>query len=292
MRDYALSLLDKSPLSPGDTPDKVAENFNLLASLAPGRVDLGIGKAPGVLPLSTHALQQSRGAAHKPDFAALAAELDRHLNERDAAPAGADEGDAFGAELRATPLPPAAPPRFLLGASTDSAALAAHLGWDFVYAAHINGASAEIARALDHYRTASGGRAPLLAVSVVVAGSASEAARLAEGFQRYRVQVGDGQPVTVGSLVQADTFVRQSGGGAHRIEPRDTFIVHGTPDTVHASLADLQRRYGVDEFVIDNPLAHAAQRIESIRLLASRFAPSEAGANRFNRGTRAAPAAS
>lgn len=47
------------------SPYKVAENFNLLASLAPGRIDLGVGKAPGGLPLSTHALQQGVDAAKK-----------------------------------------------------------------------------------------------------------------------------------------------------------------------------------------------------------------------------------
>src|SRR5438067_10428650 len=61
------------------SPYKVAENFNLLASLAPGRVDLGIGKAPGGLPLSTRALQSAHDPAHKPDFAALAFELNGHL---------------------------------------------------------------------------------------------------------------------------------------------------------------------------------------------------------------------
>ena len=253
------------------SPYKVAENFNLLASLAPGRVDLGIGKAPGGLPLSTRALQSAHDPAHRPDFAALAFELNGHLVDH---PAGnpehsaADGEEQFGSVLRATPLPPSPARPFLLGASIESAALAARLGWDFVYAAHINGAPDEIERAFGRYRAASNGRKPLLAISVIAAQSADEAARLASDTRRFRVQVGDQQPVTVGSIAQAEEFVRQAGGGPHRIDERETHIVHGTPDAVHDTLGELQDRYGVEEFIIDNPVTDATQRIASVRLLA------------------------
>lgn len=249
------------------SPYKVAENFNLLASLAPGRVDLGIGKAPGGLPLSTRALQSTHDHAHKPDFAALAFELDRYLAENREHGAG-DGEEQFGSVLRATPLPPSPARPFLLGASIDSAALAARLGWDFVYAAHINGAPDEIERAFERYRVASNGRKPLLAISVIAAQTTAEAERLASNTQRFRVQVGDQQPVTVGSIAQAEEFVRQAGGGAHRIEARETHIVHGTPDAVHDALGELQHRHGVDEFIVDNPVTDAAQRLASVRLLA------------------------
>jgi hypothetical protein len=145
---------------------------------------------------------------------------------------------------------------------------AAQLGWDFVYAAHINAAPADIERAFDRYRSTSGGRVPLLAISVVVADTRTEAARLADGFRRFRVQVGDAQAVNVGSLEQADAFVRQSGGGAHRIEERETHIVHGTRDDALRELGELQRRYGVAEFIVDTPITEAAPRIASLRLLA------------------------
>jgi len=253
------------------SPYKVAENFNLLASLAPGRVDLGIGKAPGGLPLSTRALQSARDPAHKPDFAALAFELDRYLADALAANGehdAADGDEQFGSVLRATPLPPSPARPFLLGASVESAALAARLGWDFVYAAHINGAPDEIERALERYRAGSNGRKALLALSVIAAESADEAARLASDTRRFRVQVGDQQPVTVGSIAQAEEFVRQAGGGAHRIDERENHIVHGTSDAVHDALSELQDRYGVDEFIIDNPVTEAAQRVASVRLLA------------------------
>lgn len=247
------------------SPYKIAENFNLLAALAPGRVDMGIGKAPGGLPLSTRALQTSSDPSHRTDFAALASELNRYLH---ATATPTSDGENEEAVLRATPLPPEPASPFLLGASIDSATLAARLGWDFVYAAHINAAPAEIERALDSYRSASNGRAPLLAVPVVVAETRIEAARLASGFRRFRVQVGDVQAVNVGSLEQADAFVRQSGGGAHRIEEHDTHIIHGTRDDALKELGELQRLYGVAEFIVDTPITEAAPRIASLRLLA------------------------
>uniref|UniRef100_UPI0006661E41 MsnO8 family LLM class oxidoreductase n=2 Tax=Enterobacteriaceae TaxID=543 RepID=UPI0006661E41 len=112
------------------SPYKVAENFNVLAALAPGRVDLGVGKAPGGLPLSTRALQQGLNQQEKGSFAEQLAQLDRwirpeHLSAEEA--------------VRATPLPPVPAQGFLLGASTESALLAASLDWHFVFAAHLNG---------------------------------------------------------------------------------------------------------------------------------------------------------
>ncbi|MFM0045428.1 MsnO8 family LLM class oxidoreductase [Paraburkholderia sediminicola] len=247
------------------SPYKIAENFNLLAALAPGRVDMGIGKAPGGLPLSTRALQGTSDSSQPRDFAKLVSALNQYMRANDPPAADGEDNEAV---LRATPLPPESASPFLLGASVESATLAAQLGWDFVYAAHINAAPADIERAFDRYRSTSGGRAPLLAISVVVAETRAEAARLADGFRRFRVQVGEAQAVNVGSLEQAHAFVRQSGGGAHRIEERESHIVHGTRDDALRELGELQRRYGIAEFIIDTPVAEAAPRIASIRLLA------------------------
>ncbi len=70
------------------SPYKVAENFNLLASIAPGRVDLGVGKAPGGLPLSTRALQQGLHPEEGGTFADRLAQLDNWLSLTDAAGEG------------------------------------------------------------------------------------------------------------------------------------------------------------------------------------------------------------
>ncbi|WP_322080904.1 MsnO8 family LLM class oxidoreductase [Burkholderia sp. BCC1972] len=247
------------------SPYKIAENFNLLASLAPGRVDLGIGKAPGGLPLSTRALQDGYDPARRASFADLADTLNRHL--QGAAATGDAAGQDAGA-LHATPHPPVPAQAFLLGASAESAALAARLGWAFVYASHLNASVADLEHAFDAYRRASGNRTPLLAVSVIVAATRDAAARLASGHQGFRVQVGDTPAVNVGSLEQAHAYIRQAGGGPHRIDPRETRIVHGTRDDVLRELDALHRRHGIAEFVVDTPVADAAPRIASLQLLA------------------------
>ncbi|MDS0790913.1 MsnO8 family LLM class oxidoreductase [Burkholderia pseudomultivorans] len=256
------------------SPYKIAENFNLLASLAPDRVDLGIGKAPGGLPLSTRALQAGYDPARRASFAELAAELGRYLRQNDAP---ADESAPDDATLQASPRPPASAQPFLLGASADSAALAARLDWAFVYASHLNASTEDLERTFDAYRDASGGRTPLLALSVIVADTRDVAARLADGHRGFRVQVGDTPAVNVGSIEQAHAYIRQAGGGAHRIEPRETRIVHGTRDDVLDELHVLHRRYGIAEFVVDTPLADAAPRVASLRLLAG--APAHAASN-------------
>ena len=121
-------------------PYKVAENFNLLAALAPGRVDLGVGKAPGGLPASTAAL-----AAGRPAFA----DFDQQLRDLEGYLSGAE------ADVLARPVPQQAPERFLLGASPQSAKQAAELGWRFVYAAHFDGDPKHIEAAFDAYRSVS-----------------------------------------------------------------------------------------------------------------------------------------
>ncbi|MDN7853437.1 MsnO8 family LLM class oxidoreductase [Burkholderia seminalis] len=247
------------------SPYKIAENFNLLASLAPGRVDLGVGKAPGGLPLSTRALQAGYDPARRASFADLADELNRHLQDAATADVATGQDDAA---LHATPRPPEPAQPFLLGASAESAALAAKLGWAFVYASHLNASPADLERTFDAYRNASGGRTPLLAVSAIVAATRDAATQLASGHQGFRVQVGDTPAVNVGSLEQAHAYIRQAGGGPHRITPRETRIVHGTRDDVLHELHALHRRHGIDEFIIDTPLADAARRIASLRLLA------------------------
>ncbi|MFT4192767.1 MAG: MsnO8 family LLM class oxidoreductase [Comamonas sp.] len=256
------------------SPYKVAENFNLLAALAPGRVDLGVGKAPGGLPLSTRALQAARDPQHKPPFEAQLAELVAHLTPAPAdvpgtGSAGSPETEA-SAVLRATPLPPEPAQPFLLGASIASAELAARHGWPLVYAAHINGAPAEVDRVLGHYRQLTG-RPALLAISVIASEDAAEAARLATGQQHFRVRVGDGQAVNVGSLQQAEAYVRQAGGGDHQIEPREVHVLHGSGADVVRALDALHERHGIAEFIIDQPLLEGDARLASARLLAEAY---------------------
>jgi len=243
------------------SPYKVAENFNLLASLAPGRIDLGVGKAPGGLPLSTHALQQGIDAAKKGSFAEQLQLLDSWLKPGQADPD--DEG------LAATPLPPRPANRFLLGASEESAGLAASLGWQFVFAAHLNGDRQLLEDALSTYSRLSQGQRALVAVQVVVADSPAGADLLVANIRHYHVAVKDGPSVNVASLEQAERYVRQGGYRDYQIEPRTPSLLKGTAAQVHAQLDALHHNFDIDEFVIDTPITEPVARLQSLELLAT-----------------------
>ncbi|MEN4686580.1 MsnO8 family LLM class oxidoreductase [Pantoea agglomerans] len=243
------------------SPYKVAENFNLLASLAPGRIDLGVGKAPGGLPLSTHALQQGVDAAKKGSFAEQLQLLDSLLKPGQADPD--DEG------LAATPLPSRPANRFLLGASEESARLAASLGWQFVFAAHLNGDRQLLEHALSTYSRLSQGQRALVAVQVVVADSPAGADLLVANLRHYHVAVKDGPSVNVASLEQAERYVRQGGYRDYQIEPRTPSLLKGTAAQVHAQLDALHHNFDIDEFVIDTPITEPVARLQSLELLAT-----------------------
>lgn len=243
------------------SPYKVAENFNLLASLAPGRIDLGVGKAPGGLPLSTRALQDGVDSQKKGDFPAQLKQLNTWLHPH----VDTTEKDT----LFATPLPHQPASGFLLGASEQSAELAASLGWGFVFAAHLNADPDTIAHSLELYHQQLHGRRAILAVPVIVAHTSEEADTLAGDRQQYRVTADNGQKVTVGSIEQAEAYIRQSSAATHKIEERQSTIIKGTAEQVHAQLAALQKQYGVEEFVIDTPLADPQARSTSLELLAA-----------------------
>ncbi len=240
------------------SPYKVAENFNLLASIASGRVDLGVGKAPGGLPLATRALQQGVHQHEKGSFAEQLAQLDNWLTLTES------QGEE---SLRATPIPPRRADGFLLGASVESARLAARLDWNFVFAAHLNGDKNLLREVLTNWRELSR-REVIVAVQVIVAQDAASAAELAKQVEVWGVELANGQRVTVGSEAQAAAFARQAGSPPTRIERRESSLLFGTAEEVKAQLDALQAQWGIDEFIIDTPIAEGGARLESLGLLA------------------------
>ena len=238
------------------SPYKVAENFNLLAAIAPGRVDLGVGKAPGGLPLSTKALQLGLNPQEKGDFAAQLAQLDGWINP------GSEEG-----AVRATPRPQVPAAGFLLGASVESARLAARLNWDFVFAAHLNGDPDLLREVIDTWRTHSA-REVIVAVQAIVAPTQAQAGALASAVEVWGVELANGQRVTVASEEQAYAFARQANSEPLRIARRAQSLLVGTAESVLEQLEALHQQWGIDEFIIDTPVADGAARVQSLRLLA------------------------
>lgn len=241
------------------SPYKVAEVFNVLSSLAPGRVDLGVGKAPGGLPQSTAALQIYR--SDRPDFEEQLAELEVFLDH--AFQAGRSAERAF-----AGPQPVVAADRFLLGASPASARLAASQGWNFVFAGHLNGDPENLRLSLEAYRRESSGRSPILALAAYASENAADAASAISELKVFKVFLDNGQSVSLGRREQAEEFARQAGAKEYRIEERKPSVLHGTPDSIHAELARLSALYGVEEFVLEPPPVGADRRLASIELLA------------------------
>lgn len=248
-------------LLPHYSPYKVAEIFNLLASLAPGRVDLGIGKAPGGLPFATKALRGLHDPARTPSFEALLDELDAFLAPHSATPGPQEKPRAF-------PVPPATPERFLLGASADSARQAGERGWHFVFAGHHNGDPKAIEESLSAYARAGGPAAPLLAVAAFAAPTPEEAQSLTESHRVVRLTLDNGQNLNLGSEEQAAEYARQAGAASWRTEIRRPHILAGTPEQVRRELDALHARFGIAEFVIDTPVALTARRLASVTLLA------------------------
>lgn len=249
------------------SPFKVAENFNLLATLAPGRVDLGVGKAPGGLPLSTRALQQGINSAEKGSFADQMAQLDNWLS--------LSKDDHAEETVLATPLPPQRADGFLLGASLESAALAAKLDWNFVFAAHLNGDKTLLRDVVTQWQQQSQ-RDTLVAVQVIVADTEEQAHALAQQVEVWGVELANGQRVSVASEAQGHAFARQAGSPAVRIAKREPSLIAGTAKQVLAGLDQLHQQFAIDEFIIDTPISEGSARLTSVLRLAQAHANTKA----------------
>lgn len=255
------------------SPYKVAENFNVLAALAPGRVDLGIGRAPGGLPRSTQALQ--RGVQEDASLTDKIVELRKFVHNT-------LEEDHPLAGLRAAPLPETAPELYVLGASASSAEIAAGLGLPYVFSLFINGEESAALEAIRVYRSTfdyTYGREPeiLVALSVIVADTEAEAAELAGAMKLVKIHLASGRTLTLGTREQAEEFGRQA-GEPYTIEEQEPFITKGTKETVREQLLRLQRASGVDEIIVTSNIQPFAKRIRSFELLSEALAevPAEA----------------
>jgi luciferase family oxidoreductase group 1 len=241
------------------SPFKVAEVFRVLENLAPGRVDLGVGKAPGGLPYATQALQSLHDKVRKPSFEASLEELDGFLK-------GALPQTHPLAKAEAKPDTAHLPERILLGASPESAALAARLDWGFCFAGHFNGDAAAIEKTFAAYHPSSG-RRPQLALFAVAASSGVRAAELAGEVKLFTVHLPGGQRINLPSLEAIDRYVQEAGVSDYRIEEKHPRILADTPERIRTELDALSERFGVEEFIIDNPVPTFADRLASVELL-------------------------
>lgn len=245
------------------SPYKVAEVFNVLSSLAPGRVDLGIGKAPGGLPLSTKALQQNRindGQSIQEKLSDLKSLIHNSLHEKH---------ELSG--ITAYPIPPEPAHLFLLGASENSAKSAAELNISFVYAQFINSDQTDLENSLQAYLDGGGNNQDFyLALSIIVAETDQEAENLKGENKVVRVNLESGRHVTVKTLEQAEKFAEQA-GESYSIEEREAAIIYGSKETVKRKILELQNDLGLNEIIVSTPLMDSLAKQKSYSLLGEAF---------------------
>ncbi len=244
------------------SPYKVAENFNVLASLAPGRVDLGIGRGPGGLPQSTMALQQA--VAGERSISDKISEL-REFLQGDLPESHALHG------LKASPRPPESADIYLLGTSASSAEMAAELALPYVFALFLNSDQDVMTKAMvDYHRLFDPGKITkkraMLALPVVVAESEDEAAELASKITVIRISLESGRTLTTGTLKGAEDFGAQC-GEKFEINVYDAPVVHGSPELALQKLLDIQRLHNVVEIMAVTAINDFQKRLRSYELL-------------------------
>ncbi|PKW27670.1 LLM class flavin-dependent oxidoreductase [Phycicoccus duodecadis] len=268
---------------PNHAPLVVAEQFALLEAAFPGRVDLGIGRAPGTDQVTAWALRSGAAGVEADAVDRFPDHVDHVLAMM--SPAGAalrlPGGDHV---LRATPHATSVPTIWLLGSSDYSARLAASRGLPYVFAHHFSGRGTAEALALyrDGYQPSEEHPGPrtFLTVNVVVADTEAEAQRLVQPMVRSMVALRTGQPL----LPQESVEEAEARGvaPAHRAladEMAGRWVV-GDPASAAARVRDLATMFGVDEVMVSpvagalagTPAGRSPAREETLRLLAGALA--------------------
>ncbi|MEO6600724.1 MAG: LLM class flavin-dependent oxidoreductase [Polyangiaceae bacterium] len=254
---------------PNHSPLKVAESYRLLEALHPGRIDLGIGRAPGTDPLTAVALRRSRNAPLADDFLSQLAEL------RGFGGGSLPASHPF-AKIRAMPDDVPLPPIWLLGSSDYSANVAAQLGLGYAFAGHFSQDSPE--RPMRMYRERfQPGALPkphaILAVSVFCSEEEAEATRMASSMLLAFAQLRAGRPGRMPSPEEAlqHRFTPDEDAG---IAPFRRLQIVGTPDRVRPAIERVAELTQADEVMIATHAHDPRARVRSYELIAGAFARS------------------
>jgi luciferase family oxidoreductase group 1 len=263
---------------PNHAPLVVAEQFALLEAAHPGRIDLGIGRAPGSDPVTSWALRHGAGVdadavARFPEYVEqVVAMMDEHG-------VGLQIGGRTHA-LRATPYAVSRPPVWLLGSSDYSAQLAAAKGLPYVFAHHFSGRGT--AEALALYRAEFQGSehaavpTTFLTVNACLAPTADEAERLARPQLLAMVALRTGGELRPQLTVEEAESVQLPAQHQGLLEAMRSRWVIGTPDDAAERIGKLAAEFGVDEVMVhpvagasaDDDPARVPGREETLRLLA------------------------
>ena len=244
---------------PNHAPLIIAEQFGTLALLYPGRIDLGLGRAPGTDPVTSYALRRNLNADVN-QFPNDVVELLRYLGKRDGS-----------MKVRAIPGEETFVPVWLLGSSTFSAQLAGILGLPFAFASHF--APAQLHDALktyrDHFKPSEYLREPysMACVNVIAAESDAEADKLATSF--YQLALGlfrnDRHPLPPPVENMDDIWTEREKYGVMQMI---TYLFKGTADTIRASLTSFIETTNVNEMMIASHVYDHEKKKRSLEIIA------------------------
>ncbi|MCR8642743.1 LLM class flavin-dependent oxidoreductase [Paenibacillus sp. N1-5-1-14] len=246
---------------------KVAENFRLLEALYPRRIDLGLGRAPGGMPLSTQALQEGK-VSGVDQYPQQLDDLIDYLHDR-------TETHRFRG-LRAAPVIHTRPEMWLLGSSGDSAALAAKRGASFAFAHFINGQGGEevMQRYLETFQPTIVGNKPqgMVAVFAICAETEELANEIASSLDLTLLLMskGDFSSGGVPSIQTAQSYPYTTIDRMRMYENRKRMIV-GNPEQVKARILELSDAYQSREVMIVTITHDIEHKLQSYRLIAKAF---------------------
>jgi luciferase family oxidoreductase group 1 len=248
---------------------RIAETFRVLEALHSGRIDLGIGRAPGTDGVTAVALRRSAQALGADDFPQQLGELLAYGGE------GFPEGHPF-ASVDAIPAGVPLPPIWILGSSEYGAQVAAALGVGFAFARHLNPRGAEsIMRAYRaDFRPSPAMPEPvaILTVSAIAAATRERADELATSMGLGLVRMREGRPTPLPSPEEA---------AAHRYTPHEQDQIRryrraqvlGEPAGVRDEILELVERTGADEVMVMTSVHDHGERLRSYELLADALSP-------------------
>ena len=252
---------------PNHAPLMVAERFKVLEALFPGRIDLGLGRAPGTDPATSYALRRRQGVSEEDDF------LDRFNELMLLENRGFPAGHPF-ANVKAMPADVPLPPIYLLGSSDYSAQLAGHIGAAFAFAHHFATFDAAEAMRLyrESFRPSPSHDKPyaILGTHVVCADTDAEAERLATTVDLNIVRRAKGEYLPLASPEEAAAY-DYTPVDRTRIAQNRTKLSVGSPATVKARLLPLIEATQAEELMVTTMIHDHAARKHSYELLAEMF---------------------
>jgi luciferase family oxidoreductase group 1 len=249
---------------PNHAPLKVAETFRVLEALHPGRIDLGIGRAPGTDPVTAMALRRSPDGLDAEDFPQRFGELLAFSGD------GFPDDHPFGS-VAAMPADVVLPPIWLLGSSGYSARAAGQMGFGYGFAAHFS--PSDPAPAMRAYRESFEPSeyferpSAILAVAVICGETDKHAEELASSMELAWVRMRSGNPGPLPGPEEAMAYP-YTPAERHLAEAYRSMQVVGDPRTVRARIEELAEHTAADEIMVTTNVHDHAERLRSYERLA------------------------